>query len=136
MTGIPDLSPKGWVTDPVEKADKLMAHFYAAEYSQTNLFPNDVSSFTYLLQNNLGDEKGLEDALSNELKKYFSKYFDNVSTYVKVHDDPDSGSKQTVEFSISFSQNGKQYDLLKTKELSESLYERYYKLNNTGVLDE
>lgn len=134
MVGIPDLSPKGWVTNPLEKADKLMAHFYAAEYSQTNLFPNDIASFTYILQKNLNNPLGLEEDLRNELRRYFSRYFDEVNVEVKVKDSLGSGSKQIVEFSLRFQQDGKDYDLTDIKDLNHSDFEKYYTYNNTGVL--
>ena len=77
MPNVPDLSVKGWITSPLEKADKLLAHFYAAEFSQSNLFPEDVHSFTYILQKNLNNQKGLEVDLVDSLTRYFNKYFIN-----------------------------------------------------------
>ena len=136
MPHVPDLSVKGWISTAEEKADKLLAHFYAAEKSQSNLFPNDVHSFPYILQKNLNNPLGLETELASELKAYFGKYFDSVAVTVKVRDETEGSSRQYVEFSISYSQDGKSYDLVDIKHLDNSLFERYYHYNNTGELKE
>ena len=134
MAYVPDLSIKGWITNPLEKADKLIAHFYAAEQSQSNYFRNDVHSFTSILQRNLGNQTGLVSDLTSELTKYFGKYFTNVQVSVRVTDSPGSSSKQNVDMSISFEDvDGKKYDLSKVIELADSLFEKYTHLNNTGT---
>ena len=135
MPNVPDLSVKGWITSPLEKADKLLAHFYAAEFSQSNLFPDDVHSFTYILQKNLNNQKGLEVDLVDSLTRYFNKYFLNASVIVIVTDDHDSGSKQTVTISMTFeTPDGKRFDLSDVVNVNGSLFNRYTLLNNTGVL--
>ncbi len=135
MANVPDLSVKGWITSPLEKADKMLAHFYAAEFSQSNLFPDDVHSFTYILQKNLNNQKGLEVDLVDSLTRYFNKYFLNASVIVIVTDDHDSGSKQTVTISMTFeTPDGKRFDLSDVVNVNGSLFNRYTLLNNTGVL--
>ena len=135
MANVPDLSVKGWITSPLEKADKMLAHFYAAEFSQSNLFPDDVHSFTYILQKNLNNQKGLEVDLVDSLTRYFNKYFLNASVIVIVTDDNDSGSKQTVTISMTFeTPDGKRFDLSDVVNVNGSLFDRYTHLNNTGVL--
>ena len=135
MANVPDLSVKGWITSPLEKADKMLAHFYAAEFSQSNLFPDDVHSFTYILQKNLNNQKGLEVDLVDSLTRYFNKYFLNASAIVIVTDDNDSGSKQTVTISMTFeTPDGKRFDLSDVVNVNGSLFNRYTLLNNTGVL--
>lgn len=135
MANVPDLSVKGWITSPLEKADKMLAHFYAAEFSQSNLFPDDVHSFTYILQKNLNNQKGLEVDLVDSLTRYFNKYFLNASAIVNVTDDHDSGSKQTVTISMTFeTPDGKRFDLSDVVNVNGSLFNRYTHLNNTGVL--
>ena len=135
MANVPDLSVKGWITSPLEKADKMLAHFYAAEFSQSNLFPDDVHSFTYILQKNLNNQKGLEVDLVDSLTRYFNKYFLNASAIVIVTDDNDSGSKQTVTISMTFeTPDGKRFDLSDVVNVNGSLFDRYTHLNNTGVL--
>ena len=135
MAKVPDLSVKGWITTPLEKADKLLAHFYAAEYSQSNLFPNDVHSFTYILQKNLGNPRGLEQDLMESLTSYFNKYFRNTMTTVSVTDDNGSSSKQTVTITMLFeTPDGSRYDLSEVVNVKDSLFERYTHLNNTGSL--
>ena len=134
MANVPDLSVKGWITSPLEKADKMLAHFYAAEFSQSNLFPDDVHSFTYILQKNLNNQKGLEVDLVDSLTRYFNKYFLNASAIVIVTDDHDSGSKQTVTISMTFeTPDGKRFDLYDVVNVNGSLFDRYTLLNNTGV---
>lgn len=135
MPNVPDLSVKGWITNPLEKADKMLAHFYAAEFSQSNLFPNDVHSFTYILQKNLNKPKELEADLTDQLTRYFNKYFLNTAVTVTVTDDANSGSKQTVNISLTFeTSDGKKHDLVDVTTVKGSLFERYTHLNNTGVL--
>jgi hypothetical protein len=45
MPNVPDLSVKGWITSPLEKADKLLAHFYAAEFSLFAVHNPIISKF-------------------------------------------------------------------------------------------
>lgn len=135
MAHVPDLSVKGWITNTLEKADKLLAHFYAAEYSQSNLFPNDVHSFTYILQKNLNNPSGLEYDLNDQLARYFNKYFNNTQVIAKVTDDQGSASKQTVTIMLTFqTPDGKTWDISDVTTVKGSLFERYTQLNNTGVL--
>lgn len=135
MPNVPDLSVKGWITSPLEKADKLLAHFYAAEFSQSNLFPEDVHSFTYILQKNLNNQKGLEVDLVDSLTRYFNKYFINATATATVTDDVGSASKQTVTITMTFeTPDGKKFDLSDVVAVKGSLFERYTHLNNTGVL--
>lgn len=133
MANVPDLSVKGWITNPLEKADKMMAHFYAAEFSQSNLFPKDVHSFVYLLQKNLNKPTDLQYGLEEVLTKYFNKYFQNTVVMVTVEDDAGSATKQTVTISLTFeTSDGKKFDLTEISSVEGSIFERYVHLNNTG----
>lgn len=135
MANVPDLSVKGWIITPLEKADKLLAHFYAAEKSQSNHFPNDVHSFTYILQKNLNNEQGLRYDLSDSLVKYFNKYFKNTKVEITVTDDTGSASKQTVGIMLTFeTDDGRRWDLNDISTVNGSVFERYAHLNNTGTL--
>lgn len=135
MAHVPDLSVKGWITNPMEKADKLMAHFYAAEHSQSNLFPNDVHSFVYILQKNLNQPTELRFDLEQNLRTYFNKYFLNTVVDVTLTDIPGSASKQNVNITMAFeSADGQRWDLSNVAEINGSLFERYSHYNNTGNL--
>lgn len=82
------LSSSGWARTPQTKADFLLAHFFMAEYSQTHLYRNNVSSLPYLLTKYAGDVHAFASNCRITLDAYLRRYFDSAVSTVDI--DPDS----------------------------------------------
>jgi len=78
----PSLSEDGWVVSTQQQADYLLAHFFASDYSQTQLYLTKVSSAAYVIYKTQGDVIGTKNLLQSTLSDYFSRYFLNVNVDV------------------------------------------------------
>ena len=72
------LGPDGWATSPQKKFEYAIAHFFASEYSQTYLFPGNISSLTWIVQTAQGDMPKFISLLETTLTGYLSTMFNNV----------------------------------------------------------
>lgn len=72
---VPSLSASGWVTAPAEKADLLMSHLYTSMYSQTQLYPDQVTSLQWIVQQYGHDISELTIQMQKWLNTYFNRYY-------------------------------------------------------------
>lgn len=93
----PGLTVEGWTKSSLQVADALLCDFFLSEYSQTELWPEQVSSFPWMLQQYVNDSPRLCALIQEGLTKLIKTQFDNVDCAVSL---------QSVENSIN------QYSLL------------------------
>lgn len=129
------LSPAGWITNPLEVADYLMAYFFLTQKSQTHFHPQYVYSYQSLIAENAPDNN-LAAEIESKLKVYLSSEFTNVLVQVKIagKDDDENNSEQTITIGCSFTSDGKVYSLSNVIELLGTNVKRIYRLNETGTL--
>ncbi len=130
----PSLSDIGWISDSLQKADALFADFLVAEYSQSTLYPGQVSSLTYIMQQGSGDPTLTAENLENALLEYFSRYFSNVTCNVTYPGNQQS-SRVYLNIALAFEDpnNGKTYSLTKVATLQDSKVVAIENLNNYGT---
>jgi hypothetical protein len=75
---VPSLSDDGWVYSNEKVTDYLLCHFFEAEYSQTYIYDNKVSSLPYLLFRNNNNPTELCREMISTLQRYFGRYFNDV----------------------------------------------------------
>lgn len=132
---VPTLSLDGWVKSTAEKADYLMAHFFEAEYSQTQFYRNSVASFPWIIQNNQGDMPKTTRALQETLTLYFSRYFSQVVVQSSYKSITENSSQIQLNIYVSFvDHDNKEFSLARLVDVVDSKLSRVLTINNaTGA---
>jgi hypothetical protein len=115
-------------------ADSMFAHFFATDYSQTEIYPGNISSFAWIIQNNLNDISSLISAVRTTLTSYFTRYFQSVTVEVNQKDELDDPSKVGLTIYIGFTdRQGKTYNLARLVRDIGSKTSSIVKINNYGI---
>lgn len=131
----PALSEMGWCTSSEITGDFLFAHFFASDYSQTEIYTGHVSSFAKIMQKNLESVENLVIDLRNTLLRYYSRYFQNVVVEVEVKDDTVNLSKMSLLIYVVYTDGlGKQHNLSKIIREITSKSAKIIDFNNTGKI--
>jgi len=132
MAILPTFSHVGWVTNPLERIDYLIAHFFETQKSQTHFY-NDIHSF----QSILGDGNTLDEVrekLIQYMTSYIATQFNNVELDVDI--EPKSGNEDDVDMLVtvycSFMDKGIKYSISNAIELLGNKVKRIYKINEEG----
>lgn len=133
MATLGTFSPSGWVTNPLEIVDFMLAYFFLTQQSQTHFHPAFVTSYQSLLADNAPDDN-LAGAIENAFIAYMSTEFTNVQLNVKVagKDNDENNNEQTVTIACSFTADGKTYSLSNAIDLLGTQVKRIYRLEETG----
>lgn len=132
---LPTFSPGGWITNPLEKADFMLAYFFETQKSQTHFHKNLVTSYQSILADNKSPGQLASD-LESKLGDYLKTQFQNVQIEVRVipaNDNPNN-NELTVEIGCSFDSLGVRYTLSHIIELLGTQVKRINRLNETGEL--
>lgn len=78
----PSIDTDGWVNTATKTIDRMLAHFFLSEHSQTAHFPEEVHSFTWIIARYQNDMVETVKATQDSLQRYFSQAFDNVQVEV------------------------------------------------------
>lgn len=128
------LTEAGWVISSEIMADSMFSHFFATDYSQSNIYLGNITSFAWIVQNNLNDMTGLIAAVRSSLTTYFSRYFQNVTVEVQEKLDLTDSSKVGITIYVAFTDNaGKTYNLARLVRDIGSKTSSIVKINNYGM---
>lgn len=109
---LPTLDTSGLIYGAPQKADKLLAYFFASNYSQSNTYYGGVKSLAALIQQHADIPLNLELAVNDAITGLFKAYFDRVSVTVDVSPyDPKDDTKLRITIGVTFTQDGKEYEL-------------------------
>ena len=130
---IPTLSSSGWVSEVSEKADKAISYFFVSDHSQTALYPGNVSSLAYIVQQYGNDALALLSEMQRRVQTYMSHQFDeaNVSVTLAAVTEPDNG-QINLKLLISVKENGKEYSIGRLLKTLNSKVQEIINLNNNG----
>lgn len=130
---IPTLSSSGWVSEVSEKADKAISYFFVSDHSQTALYPGNVSSLAYIVQQYGNDALALLSEMQRRVQTYMSHQFDeaNVSVTLAAVTEPDNG-QINLKLLISVKENGKEYSIGRLIKTLNSKVQEIINLNNNG----
>lgn len=135
MALLPTYSPSGWVSNPLEKADFMLAHFFSTQKSQTQFYKDkmNVTSYQSLIAD-AGSDGELTSNLNSYLNNYFSTQFNNVQMDCSVQQtDPNDNSSLTITIGCSFNDDqGIRYDLSRAIDLLGTQVQRIYNVDATG----
>lgn len=113
----PDLSADGWINEPLKVANKLLLDFFTSLHSQSNLFMNNINSYSQLIYQYGDRPQELADNTRTVLSKYFSGMFDSVEVETNIVAS-DTVTKQ-ITIALKFSDStGQVYDITKLFEMS------------------
>jgi hypothetical protein len=135
MSLLPTFSPAGWVGNPLEVVDYMLAYFFETQKSQSHFHKGVVKSYQTILADNNSPAQ-IASELETVLIDYFKTQFTNVQLSVQVDDAfgiPDN-SEQTVTIGCTFDSQGKRYSLSHAVELLGTNVKRIYRLDETGQL--
>lgn len=127
---VPTMSTQGWVTDPSSKIDMLLSHFFEADYNQTQLYPNTVSSIARIIQESDNDVDVAAFSIKEKLTSYLANYYDSVEVTTTVKSIDDSSAKMKIEIDIAIIYKGSRYGYTRLLQTDGSRLDQITKLNN------
>lgn len=133
---VPSLSDRGWVKGPSEKADQLLANFFATDVAQSYLYKDHMTNAQGLLAQYGKDIPRLCSEMQAQLQTYLAAYFDRVNVEVTsdAFDPAHVQNTVTLTISIGLAQDGVNYAIDKMVQAVNSKFKRITNYINTGVL--
>ncbi len=116
MAKLATLDQDGNIDSPSKIADRLMAYFYASDFSQSTASYGDIISLPAIIQKNSNNPDQVVSDVSSGLTSLFNPFFDTVSFDVQYEmDTKDTGltvkSRYNIKVYGSMSKNGEDYNL-------------------------
>ena len=127
---LPSVSTSGWITSVAEKADRCLAYFFVSDYSQSDLYPNKITSLPYILQHTAGDTQALRDEVQTSLNQYLGRYFDQVNTVATADTTDTTDQRLNLKILVAVTQDGVQYNLSKLVATLNSAIVEIININN------
>ena len=132
-TALPTLSVKGWVDGLAEKTDMLIAHYFASDSSQSQLYPTgEIANLQVLLYNNTNNIPRLQQDLRDSLERYLQRYFDGASVDVSNDFKTKGSGAVTMYIYAEVSQGNVNYVVANLLSVVDGKFEKITKINNTG----
>lgn len=119
------LSLDGIIRDPIQKADRLLAYFFANDKHQSNNQLGMIATLPGIIQECGNKPELVSSAVQSELDNLYSNYYDAVNCEVTAKE-PDnvyqSGNDLScdLEVRLTFKQNGQTYNLAKIASIVNS----------------
>jgi hypothetical protein len=127
----PDLSLDGWVNEPLKVANKLLMDFFTSLHSQSNLFMNNIHSYSHLIYKYGDRPNELTDNIKIVLSKYFSDMFDSVEVDTSVV--ASDSVTRAITIALRFTDSrGQVYDITKLFEISNLTINRVIDLKTNS----
>ncbi len=128
------LDQDGNINSPSKIADRLMAYFFASDFSQSTASYGNISSLPAIIQKNTNNPDECSREISVELNKLFTPFYDNVEFEVKYklreeNDVVSSRGKYDVYVYATLTKDGIDYSLANLLEITNN------KLNNVSELE-
>lgn len=111
MPKLPTLTTAGWVSDVITQSTSLIDYFLMSDHSQTQFYPNEVSSMPYLIQQVGSDPSQLARRTETALERLYGRYFDRVAVEVKADKLNSQDGRYNLTIDLAVNQSGKQHRL-------------------------
>lgn len=111
LSGIPTFSTSGFVHEPKQMLDKILAYYEALNFSGTLLYQNNVQSLARAIFDTTGDINLLIDRVKSDLTGILKKNFPEAASVEVTAELLDETETYNLIVSASVSRDGKQYDL-------------------------
>lgn len=116
---LPVLGGEGWVTDTANQISILMAQALVADYSQTTIYADSVTSIPYIVAQYQTDPLNMAIKLEDALMTYYKRYFTQVTVTVTYDDTP--GITYPLYISIIVVDNGTSYSLANVASIDKGI---------------
>lgn len=116
---LPVLGGEGWVTDTASKISILMAQALVADYSQTTIYADTVTSIPYIVAQYQTDPLNMAIKLQDALTVYYNRYFTQVTVTVTYDDTP--GITYPLYISIVIVDQGNSYSLANVASIDKGM---------------
>ena len=117
----PSLGPDGYIAAPSELGLIIFADFYAADFSQSRLFPGNVKSLPWAIKEGGKDMNKVRELVSRALKELYGAYFKSAQVEVIIKPVIENDTKHTMSMYVTYTDNaGREYNLARNLELSDS----------------
>ena len=111
----PSLSTDGWITDPQQIADNMLAHFITSEHSQTQLYGDSIASYAWCVAQSQGNISDTIKIMERTLKQYYSTCFSAVEVTVSDISENKDSSRVTLGIYLNYTDDkGIQHNLAKS----------------------
>ena len=127
---LPTLSTDGWVNELAMKADRIMSYFFISDFSQTELYPDKITSLPYIIKVNAGDEMLLKSEMTRALNAYLSRHFDKADVSVSTNITSDTDHRLEIKLIITVYENDVQYNLGRLIQTVNSTISSIVNINN------
>lgn len=126
----PTLSTQGWVRDPSEKLDSLLAWFFLSEQNQSQLYSNEITSLPKIIQQHNNDANKIATTIKEELSTYLGEYFEGVEVNMGVTQNPSNASKIDLTLAIGITDNEISANYKRLLKIENSKMQEIAKINN------
>ena len=109
---VPQLGGAGWISDPAQQLNTMMAYAITSNYSQSTIYKGKVTSIPYILAQYQNNQAELVSHLQSSLTEYFYPVFDSVTVDVSA-DLPDA-RRYNIYITIEVTKDSKVYNLAVT----------------------
>lgn len=124
------LSIDGWINELAAVCDRLLAYFLVSDYSQTELYPDEISSLPYIIKTYGDDEIRLKSVLTSTLNKYLSRHFDRADVSVSTNNVSTTDYRLEIKLIITVYQNDVQYSVGQLIQTVNSVVTNIVNINN------
>lgn len=110
------LSLDGTISDPVQKADRLLSYFFVNDHHQSNNQLGYIASLPGIIKDAANKPDRATGEIQSALYQLFSRYYESVNCDVTVQDPSGNhitGNDMAVNLlvNLTFKQNGQTYNL-------------------------
>ncbi len=134
-TALPTLSSKGWVNDIAEKVDMAIAHFFASDSLQSQLYKNDeIANLPAITARATNDMLRFQQDLRFALERYLSRYYDQATVQVQDDSQTNKGGSVTMTVYAEVTVGAATYVVSNLLTTVDGKFEKIQKINNTGQL--
>lgn len=132
---VPTLSALGMVSDSAAKFDRLLAHAFAADYNQTYVYPDRVTSMSRIIQEAGGKASVMLSTMQSALLSYFNKYYSDVTVDCSIapNVNPTISNEIIFQIVISVSEAGSQSSYGRLITTVNSKMKSIANMNNYGI---
>lgn len=130
---IATLSTIGYVKDPEQRLDRLMAYYLTSHYSQSTVFRGNIMSLQKQLREYGNDPTELVTRVTDEMTSYLAQEFQGVTVRIRtdIPNKEDPGRiNMTVEAVVSA--EGRNFSLARVVETRNAVIVNIINLNNEG----
>lgn len=135
MSFLPTFSPAGWVKNPLETLDYMLAYFFETQRSQSHFHKGLVTSYQYIIAEAASPGQLASD-LETKLGDYLKTQFTSVQLAVKVegYNGDINNSQLAITIGCTFDADGKRYTISHAVDVLGTQVKRIQRLDETGKL--